>query len=376
MENISKNLTNLVLILGLFLPANNTVSLLLNALLPIILLFGTPLFDKYRFELISKIIVLVLIISFLGNYLFLHYHYNFKSIARGVNLVLLFSLFPLNTFRLSNKVLLCSILFILFSQLSFVFNFKSFLEIIDTFYPYTGTEVYYTTKFITTSASRFGGIYRNPNQCSRYVSFLFMTYMINKRSIDRGSLTCILVSLVSLLLCGSRTGFVVFLAFCLFFFIGRLGFLRMLPFILFCPLLIILGAQFFEFKYRAFELDTAVEGSLSQKIIWFCMFFDHLSNWFRICFGHGSSELLSLYDDSIMLDSEWGEFFFNIGFIGCTAYLFFLIKCFFTVNMKYRPFFIFLLWAISSTIIFSFRMSFLFVLVLSLIYNNSLNSEQ
>ena len=76
-----------------------------------------------------------------------------------------------------------------------------------------------------------------------------------------------------------------------------------------------------------------------------------------------------------MIDSEYGEAIFLYGFfaiIGLILFYFSLIKL---KNKKINFFLIVLIWCASSTVIFSYKTSFIFMFLLSNFYSNIKESD-
>lgn len=75
-----------------------------------------------------------------------------------------------------------------------------------------------------------------------------------------------------------------------------------------------------------------------------------------------------------IFDCEYGELFYNYGILGTLIYIIFFINVFCKLQKRKRLIFIFFLWIVSSTIIFSYRTSFLTMLMLSKYYTYSLKT--
>ena len=66
-----------------------------------------------------------------------------------------------------------------------------------------------------------------------------------------------------------------------------------------------------------------------------------------------------------IFDSEYGNVIYAYGFLGFLLIILFYIRCFRLTEKRDRIFYVILLWCISSTVLFSFRMSFVFLMLLS-----------
>lgn len=380
-------LFNLSILLGLFLPHNNFYFQTVHSLLPLILYVSFFKYNKLKSNRrLTVLFVITVILSFSLN-VFITNKIEIKDIARMFSLVILFGLFPfMPSTQVSNKILYVSLLFIFLSQIAYVLNIGFLVGFFDRYYPYNGDVRGFSSEFLIQSSRdiesivnrRYGGLYHNPNQAVRYITLLLSVFLIeNKNKSLKVILPFIIVVYASLLLAGSRTGLIVGSLFVILYFTylyknkpnikGVLNLLIIILILFFC-----INFIYDIPELRVFQLSKGLKGSLFTKVEWFFDFFNKLDSPLNFLIGHFSTN--STYDiyRVSLLDSEWGELFYSFGMLGFLILTLFYLNLFSTGDKNIRFYFIILLWGVSSTIIFSFRMSFLFLLFLSKYYSEYL----
>ncbi|HBY68439.1 MAG TPA: hypothetical protein DEG69_12195 [Flavobacteriaceae bacterium] len=125
---------------------------------------------------------------------------------------------------------------------------------------------------------------------------------------------------------------------------------------------------------RVFDISSGIDGSLSTKFVWFTSFFENLDSPIKFLFGHFTTDNIEQYGVK-MLDSEWGEIFYNFGIFGVFSLLIFYGNILKTKDKNLLFLLLILLWGITSTILFSYRMSFLFMFLLSNYYSYYLQNR-
>jgi hypothetical protein len=315
----------------------------------------------------------------------------FKDLARLFLFVSLFALFPfVLKVKISHKILYFTLIYIVVSQFAYVLNIGFLVNFYNSLYPYTGDVRGFTSDFLIQNAGdinlivnrRYGGLFHNPNQLVRFVSLLLAVILIeNKNNSINKIAPFIIISVFSFILSGSRSGFLVGFILIVFSFV----YLRENKFNLkgiLISVFFILGIGFFisvvfqSNSLRIFDVEEGFNGSIGTKIDWFFSFFNQLKSPLNFLFGHFTTSNLEKLYGVKLLDSEWGELFYSFGIIGSVSILLFYYKLFSTKDKNIRFFLIILLWCISSTVIFSFRMSFLFMLFLSKYYSDYLINKK
>jgi hypothetical protein len=339
---------------------------------------------------IKILIVAIMLISMFG-YLFTIDKIVFKAVSRGISLIFLFSVFPfVKNFKIPNVYIYSGLGFIILSQMVYVIGFWPLISFFSTLYPYEGDEIIYRSDFLYKHSDsisianphiRLGGIFHNPNQGARYVTFLYAVFFIENKdnaSIKKTKLLISAIVLISILYTGSRTGFIVFSLLFYFFYFGKntlslksaliSGLFLIISVILFS----LLDIYFFD-TVRVFDIEDALSYSLVPKIRFFLEYYETQNNFFQILFGNFDMDLSRYYVRSAeILDSEWGNAIFNYGVLFFISAILFYSVVYKGYDHKTKPFFIIILWIFSSSLIFSYRASFLFLFLLSKYYVNPL----
>lgn len=389
--NISKeNILGVILLIFLFLPHTNFLFQIINPLLITYLSYKYAAINK-KFS-IKYILILLLFISFVIN--MFTFDLELKSIFRVIVLIQMLLFFPfVRNIKIKNSFLYFSLIFILITQSSYLLNISSVISFIDNYYPID--EEYYwlqSDHYLSNSSSindlfsgislRYGGIFRNANQCMRYVSLLLVVFLIENRDIKLSKIIpFILITLLSAILAGSRTGFVVIsLIVFTYFYLNR----KRLS-VVYKRLIIVFSILIFIFivfnidtllNFRMFKVSEGLDDSFGVKTNIFTDYLSKLSNPFFLLFGNFDSSLLSLYNPTFpMMDSEYGDLIFQFGFLFTTFLIIFYIQVFKRMNKSNRIFFLIFLWMLTSTVLLSYRMSFLFMFFLSK-YTYEFNSNK
>lgn len=387
MFKIKNSLFLLIFLLGLLLPDNN-ISYLIIGFSPILLFLSKT--DKAEFQFDKNLLFFftIITISFIATSISTE-GLELKSVTRYFSFSVLFLLFPFSpSLVIPNKVLYFALVIIVLSQLSFVVGLSQIVSLIDTIYPYQGDKLGYDSQYLLGGAGdldfvknrRYGGIYRNPNQAVRYISLLFIVYLIeNKNNSFVKKIPFIAIVIISILISGSRTGLIVtliLLIYSIYFNQVKINFSKII-----IGLALLIGFGLFysflsAFDLRVFEMSVGLDNSLGVRFDVFNHFFSNLFSPFKFLFGHFSSDNIKELYGLNHLDSEWGELFYNFGFLGFIALFLFYRKLFLLKDSNIRFFMFILFWGITSTVIFSFKMSFLFMLFLSKYYADYLKSKK
>lgn len=128
--------------------------------------------------------------------------------------------------------------------------------------------------------------------------------------------------------------------------------------------------------FRLFRIFNGNEGedSIGIKYRHLVYYIGQIDNLRAYLVGNSSLEnIKSLYNTPFtQFDSEWGNAVYFFGFIFIGLYGYFLFKIVSQLKGVYIVGAFMLLWIISSTVLFSYRTSFAFFLVLSICYSSSL----
>lgn len=376
------HILGIILAIAILLP-HEGVLYLVNPIMLIYLIIKYARDNQYSFIQIAMVSVIGL--SVVTNVLW-GVDLSSKSLIRTVYIALILLFFPFcGNKRIPSIYLYGITLFILVTQLAYVYDIDSVIEFIDAVYPYEGDAEYYDSEFIIEHAEdtdgtllelqalRLGGLFHNSNQCLKYMSLLTIAFLIenNKKTI-LSWIPFMIIILWSALLAGSRTGFmIILLSIAVAIILKGSGkhFTRNLVYVLLGGATIFLVASTFMQDFRVFQISDGFndDGSISIK-------FEHLNSYLQvldsvrvILLGNASIENIQhLYSLRFtQFDSEWGNAIYFYGFMFILLYGFFLYKAVITLRGIYIITAFMLFWIVSSTILFSYRTSFAFFLLFS-----------
>lgn len=303
--------------------------------------------------------------------------FDMSSLLVIINVFLMLLVFPFKlSFRLSEYTLVFLLFFIFGSQIVMALKIEPLDSLLNSVYIRQELNVRSFQEnlgFSQLSWVRFGGIFGNPNQCAKAVTFIFvMFYFIDVRN---RALFILVVGIVfaSLILTGSRTGLGIFFLMVVF---GSLANVKKFNFIIFYFFPIILAILMFSLYFgelRFFDLDSLVVSITEKyKVIWRYIDFIQGSYPIELFFGSGQISRVEYDFPDLRLryfDSELGYILQAFGFFGVIV-----LAAFYFSNVKkltsgYRFFGFTLLWLMSSTILVNAKFSFLYLLCYSFIYS-------
>ena len=265
---------------------------------------------------------------------------------------------------------------ILFSQLVYLVNAPSVQSLIETFYPVGETEFDYyeymtqNIDYQSVLSFRLGGLFRNANHTARYVCLITGVYLADRPNDGLRRISFIsVIALVSVVLSGSRTGLVVILLIIGVFILRNHSISRRVKAFIFAATVIALIPFFIHGSslVRGFNINQGYYDSANVK---WSVFLDYLTqdnSFFHLLFGYSDPRTFSPSSYGIMsiFDSEYGDMVYCYGFLGFIFVCLFYLKSLKLCKKENRVFFFFLLWSITSTVLLSYRSSFLFMLFLS-----------
>lgn len=362
------------LVLGFLLPRFSTVLLLVY---PLLCLFYQCFRQNRIFYRNNLIVIIPVFFTLIIN---VSQGVTTKSVLSCITILLYFFCFPIvGKVKIPNFYLYLILSVILLSQLIYVFKISFLVDIMNKYYPISEKNVEYfrhmrnNISFDNYTHFRLGGLYRNPNQCARFVTFLLASFLVlNNEKPIRKLLPFIIVSFYSVLLTGSRTGFVVAsMIIIAFLFVEK----RLTPAWRFGIIL----AAFVGFLYLSIAdvgsyrgLDVTSTGSSDYKFKTFAYYLSIENSSFRIMFGYlDSDKFESTVDVLNFFDADYGYLIFQFGFVGFIAVLSHFFSVYLRMDKIGRVFLVNLLWMITSTIVTSFQAFFVFMLLLSVIFNNN-----
>jgi len=339
---------------------------------------------KKAFMQSGLIVVLVIYVSFMLGFFLGDNIPEYKTIIKLVVIAITIGLFPLcDNNEISIKLLLFTIVFILGSQIVFAFKISPIINLIDIYYPVT-SEHYQANRIMSISEAsrysvffRYGGIYRNGNYAARMVSLILAVFLTQKRESgfkDVSSIVFLLLILISIILTGSRTGFIIIglLIGYKLFYIQRIKYYRKtIIFVFISYLIFLLGSL----NIRSLQLVKGVQGSLGVKAEFLLAYFEEIwknGDIIRLLFGNFTYSIEStniLITASLnRFDSGIGYILFSLGIFGLISIIFFFIYLKKNTDIYYNILLIILFWMITSTILFSLNFGLVYFFALSFSY--------
>ena len=370
-----EHLVGFGLLLAFLLPHTSTVFLMVNPLLCLALAF---LSSGRRSTIYYWIVLVPLVISLVLNMAGVVEQ---KAILTWLTIVMYFTLFPfVGAVKVRNSYLMICLGFIIVSQLVYLLNIDFLTSFIDSTYPISSDDmsIYNSMRsnisYENIMNYRLGGIYRNPNQCSRYLVFLLAFYIVtNKEKPIRKQLLFVALASIAVIFTGSRTGLGV-VAILLFF-----GYFRRSDLSAAYKFFIVIGVVLVGIYFvasglseiRSLDFRRGFSGSFELKWVTFYYYFVNEDSIPALLFGHFDPEQFEnlTYFGMSSFDTDYGNLIFCYGIVGFLSMFVF----WFCVGKKMKPFsrlfFLILFWMLGSTLIMSYRSCFIFQLMLSLLYS-------
>lgn len=114
-----------------------------------------------------------------------------KSLIRSFYILLILLFFPFcENIRIPSFYIYFVVIYILLSQLCYIFNIGPIINFINRYYPYEGEVVSESTDYLLAHAQdagnslsrlqiiRFGGLFHNSNQCMKYMSLCTIAFVL------------------------------------------------------------------------------------------------------------------------------------------------------------------------------------------------------
>lgn len=356
-----------------------------NLINPLLLFYFVVRYYKFnkskRRSVLPLFFFLLIVLSFTLNASANPTAINFVSVSQAIMISLILVFFPLiPNFKLYDLTVFVCTLYLLFSQICYSLNISYFISFFDTFYPYEGSIISYSSDYLQSQTEllesnlRLGGLFHNPNHCSRIYTFLLAIFTIEHPRYDRKKILLLGVMLFGIVLTGSRTGLIIALCIIildyylktkdnfLVFILTAIGILTIFVFDA-----IDFGA------YRAFSFSAGSETSLSSKFTRFFSYMEGETNALFILFGHFDLRTTAEYlTGNEQLDSEWAYMIFSYGIFSIFVLLLFYFNRFREMTAQYRIIALPLLWCVTSTILLAHRISLLYFILFSIYYQRSM----
>lgn len=375
--NINDHLLSIVWLLFLILPNNQFFFLFVP--IAYIILFRFKNEEKLNVTTFIGGFVLLSFATFLFNIHTPHVGINTtKDISRLLVLMISFITFG----RLRGDVILkpyiyFAIAYLVISQFAYIWNIAPLKSLFSIYKDEEGESMSGINNYVYGAANvRLGGMFFNSNQYSRYLELIMLVLMCEIKQFSKKSLMILCpIIIISLGATGSRTSLVVFCIAVVFYLysakIFSPGKTKIISIVFVVSLLFVYLFTGLS-KMRVFKINEGLDNSFGQKLGLLITYLDSNPNIIKLIFGNLSSKVMFSSTGTISMDWEIGNILFVYGIV----FFIFLFVFYFTLFKrylpKYRVVFVILLWMFTSSILFSYRMASLWILVLGLYYRRSL----
>ena len=374
-----RHILGICLLIALFLPHIATPLLLVNPIMCLYLFFTEKRVQLPRSVQLLRILFCGIIVITTAFSINNGTHDSNKYILMGFNILLLMICFPFAGGRAIPKAYYyIALIFIILSQIVYLIGFEPLQLLYEYLYPATGeneTRMFnYMKENITFGGIfnfRLAGLFHNPNQASRYITSLVALFLVDY-SKERfvSVLRFLIFAFISVLLTGSRTGFVVLFVLAGYYLYKsetiskqvRAGMYILLLF-LFLPVAMIAASE----TIRGLNVAGGMSDSFVFKIQVFADYLGQPNSFLHLLIGYADPSTFRPSDISIIeiFDSEYGNMVYTYGFLGLIINIAFYLSCWRYTIRRGRIFYFMLLWYITSTLLFSYRMCFIFMFMLS-----------
>ena len=371
--NWSELIFGLALTIGLLLPHSSIRLQLINPILCVLFFLQ----KRGKFDRTGLLPIAVVFISMIINMIGA---VSGKSMLTALSIVMCILVFPMvNNVKVKDSYLFICFSIIFLSQIAYVIHLDPIISIVDAIWPISWGEGFINHTIENVDISnyeefRLGGLYRNPNHLAKYVSFILAIYLVNNNNKRIwGQLFFSALCFFSIMLTGSRTGVVVGSLLVIF------GLFRNQSSSKTIRIVVALGVVFYLLYSiasgsggRGMTIGEGLQGSAGPKMRMLIDYLSHESRPVYLLFGHlDPSQFQPSYYVTHSFDCEYGYLIYCFGFVGLIAFLAYLFRLYKSVKKSDRFFFFILLWMISSSIFFAYRAVFVFMLLLSTIYQKN-----
>lgn len=387
--NRENHIIGFIFILSILLP-HTGILYLVN---PLLLLYLIKKYSRHV-NIITPaqyIMAVIIVISIVWS-TFTGIDVTYKSMIRSLYILLILFFFPFcGNIKMPLFYIYFVVVYILLSQLCYVYNIGSIISFFDKFYPYTGDIDSETTEYLLSHAQdaagsltqlgtiRFGGLFHNSNQCMKYISLCTIAFVMeNYRQNLKSFVPFLFLVFICSILAGSRTGFMTIILTLIVansLKSGRANLIRIISFAAIGFVCLLVLSNLFSNDFRLFQISEGFEqdGSISLKYANLKYYLGVMDSVRAHLVGNASIEdIRSFYKTPFsQFDSEWGNAIYFYGFIFFFLYTIFLVKIVTRLKGVYIASAFMLIWVVSSTILFSYRTSFAFFLLLSKYINSS-----
>ena len=368
-------LFNILLVLFFLLPQN----IVLYALVPIgyLLMIDSGIKQNGRLHSYFTLVLLFIFLSFVFN--ILEPWIDIKSALRALELIIIFYCFGRQkVVEISKWTIVFLSFYIVGSQFSIFF--PKLDSLIDSIYPITEAEEILVLKGadaddIGSYSVRFGGFYRNPNTCAMFLNLLFALAIIERRKFGKFDFWIVLaVIFLGIILSGSRTAFVVLMAFFLIYLhsSNRKIFVRIIPAIAVVGTVVyFVGDQLLDF--RLFQVGSGLKDSMTEKASILFQYIERMPSFIILLFGCFTIQATKYIVGGSFggTDNDLGNILVAYGIIFYFILIGFYMYLYRKLSKEYKILLALLLWSISGSLIFAYRVVAVLMLILSIYYRKS-----
>ena len=325
-------IVHICLFLAFFLPIYSWSQYLL-ALIPLILYIFVS--DKKLLLSWNSIVVVSLILSMTFNSFWLISDY-YKTIMKVTNLCLLFALFPFfkrKGIYINQNFVILMICLVLFTQFVWLLGLKPIILLFDKIYPPTISYGQAGVEFSLNIGGRYGGIFHNPNDCSRNIIILTSMYLVFCNRKIKNDIIVLVVMCISVYLTGSRTG-IIMLVFTITIYIFNNEIFSKSQKITIFTIVSITTLLFYTFLLGDNTRIKSTEFSpeRSERFIWLIEVLDKIfENFYSLLFGYFYQERVALWKPGFVngFDSDIANviYYYGMAFVfSLFAFLYSLYK--------------------------------------------------
>ncbi|MCE5225894.1 MAG: hypothetical protein LLG05_08525 [Porphyromonadaceae bacterium] len=369
------HLLSLVWLLLLILPTSQFFYLFVPV--SFILLYDSKKTIRLSVLYVIGILILLMITSFIINVN--EYYVSFKDILRVLALIILFITFG----RLKGNIILASyiviaILFIVASQLLYALGIPFVNTVINNYYlPSEDLQNLYEFSMSDFGQIRLGGIYGNANNYASFIELMLVVLIIEKEQFKKKYFYSLFGLIIySIIATGSRTSLIVLVVIIMhyIYIYNRKSFKSFTLSIAVLLIITLIISQYIDFSsLRVFRIEEGMNDSFGYKVELLRKYLNQNLPLSRILFGSFSGSVMTKYSISTYkgTDFEIGDTILMFGFIFFIALFVFYNKIFKYLLPQYRILYTILLWIFSNSILLSYRMSSVWLMVLGLYYYRS-----
>lgn len=307
----------------------------------------------------------------------------FKGISRLITMGVIFLTFSsFKGYRIYYSYILFTLLYIIGSQISYMYNISFLTSIFNQFYSVADkvSDIYQmdlgnVSMADVSAGRRFGGIYINPNVCASFVSLIYALGLceLNYDNASRRRIY-IFIALVafSFLLTGSRTSIIVFAIITVLYLRNKgVGVTKFV--ILGVAFMVLMSVVDFG-DYRVFKVREGIDNSFEIKMFLLGNYLDACDNPIYFLFGCGDIAATTVLYHSHMegTDFDLGNILITFGIFFYILYIAFYFRLYKALPKQDRIILVVLLWSFSNSILISFRMCPVWFISIGVLYRRAL----